>query len=53
MRLAKTYKEIIPLSLKSNYLRESILSIEIVRFARSFGDLIKVSKDKNADEAEI
>jgi len=51
--LEKSYAEISPLSMKLNYIRESILSIEIIRFARSFGDLVKLSKNKKADQTEV
>ena len=51
--MAKTYKELIPFNLKLNYLRESIQSIEIIRYARSFLDLVKASKNKNAEQSEI
>ncbi len=51
--LSKTYDEISPLGLKLNYLRESVQSVEIIRYARSFGDLVKLSKNKDAAKPDI
>lgn len=49
----KTYEGISPLSLKLNYLRESVQSIEIIRYARTFGELLKLSKNKDTGQAEM
>jgi hypothetical protein len=51
--MAETYDHLKPLNLSLNYLRESIQSIEIIRFARTYAELIKASNIKNPDQAEI
>ena len=47
------YKNLTPYNTAKTYLTESIYNIEIVRFARNFDKLIKLSKDKNTDDAAI
>jgi hypothetical protein len=51
--MAKLYAELTPLNFRYNYLRESLMSIEIIRFARSFENLVSLSKNKNSEMAEI
>jgi hypothetical protein len=51
--LSQGYLALTPLSLQLNYLRESILSIEIIRFARTFRELVEESNNKNTEQIEI
>ena len=51
--MSEVYNGMKPLSLSLNYLRESVQSIEIIRYSRSYSELIKASKNKNPDQAEI
>ena len=50
---SKTYQNFIPVDLASVYLTEAGMGIEAVRFADSFADLIKKSKDKKTKPDEI
>ncbi|MCD4747692.1 MAG: S46 family peptidase [Bacteroidales bacterium] len=47
------YTELIPLNISLTYLLESGLSIEIIRYARNFINLINISKNKSTEKEEI
>lgn len=49
----KVYQELSPAYSDLIYLRESVLGIEIFRFARSFDDLIRLCKDNKTNAASI
>ncbi len=51
--LSRSHKILTPLNLQFNYLRESILSIEIIRYAFSFKTLVETSKNKDAEQSEV
>ena len=51
--VSQTYSDYKPVDIASVYLTEAGMGIEIVRFADSFSDLVKKSKDKKTKPEEI
>ncbi len=49
----KTYTDYTPVDIASVYLTEAGMGIEIVKFANTFADLVKKSKDKKAKPEDI
>lgn len=49
----RTYTDYMPVDMASVYLTEAGMGIEIVRFANTFADLMKKSKDKKTKPEEI
>lgn len=49
----RTYQEYLPVDLASVYLTEAGMGIEIVRFAQTFRNLVKISKIKEPKKEEI
>jgi hypothetical protein len=49
----KTYSAFVPVNNAYTYLTEGLLGIELIRFARSYENLVKQSRDKSKTEAEI
>ncbi len=47
------YNQLQPLNLAYDYVRESVLSIELVNYARNFEKLVALSSDKNSTPEEI